>query len=159
LAGLLARGVVRAATMEGHRTTGPSPAYALPAPKIYGTDTLTVQQLAECLKKANELDREAVAIESKRPALKQEESSLHRFETALEARRIYLNRKSQKEVDEFNESIDRYNRQGEVLKLEQQAFNTGVDAHNVKATLYDASCARRYYADDMEQAKTLAGVE
>ena len=109
---LLARGAIRAAT-----TRHPTPKF-IPAPKIYSGDILTVKQLAACLNKAKELDRESEIIDARKPTIEAKVSELHRFETALDQRRTYINHTNAAEVTEFNASLRRYKQRAEILKQE-----------------------------------------
>jgi hypothetical protein len=38
------------------------------------------------------------------------------------------------------------------------ALNVSIDTHNAAVDAYNLACAKKYYADDMESARKLAGI-
>ncbi|WP_354200027.1 hypothetical protein [Bradyrhizobium sp. JR4.1] len=155
LASLLARGVAREAIGAAVRSNNTMTVYV---PKTYGPDVLTVDQLAVCMKRANALDGENDRIEGARSSLQTMKLAIDAKATDVEFKRIAMNRYSKKSVDDFNALIESYNALVTAGKARQADFNASVDAHNVGVDGYNAACVKRYYADDMEEAKKLAAV-
>lgn len=144
LGGLVARGAGSAVT-HGMR-------------KSYTPDTLTVDQLVSCLKRASALDQESEDIESKRSELKTAVDKIDAYKSELDTKQARLNRYSQRAIDDFNSAVQAYNAMVVNERNSQSSFNTAVNAHNVSADAYNASCAKKYFADDLEQARKLAGM-
>lgn len=155
LASLLARGVAREAVGAAARSSSAETVYA---PKTYGPDVLTVDQLAACMKKATALDGESDRIESARASLLTIKSAIDAKVTAIELKRVALDRYSKKSVDDFNAVIESYNALVSAGKAKQADFNAAVDNHNVVVDGYNIACVKKYYADDMEEAKKLVAV-
>lgn len=44
------------------------------------------------------------------------------------------------------------------VKAQQEEFNRQVNVHNMSANMFNVSCGKKYYGDDMEKAKSLAGL-
>lgn len=147
---LIARGAVSA----GIRSAG-SYAHTI---KTYPPDTLTVDQLVTCLKKASGLDQESDRLEAERPTLVSLASEVNRLGDEIDQRRVYVNHYSQIDVDRFNHDVDHFNSLAADTKNRQLTFNSGVTSHNIKVEAFNAECAKRYYADDMEAARKLAGI-
>src|SRR5262245_52544717 len=85
LSGLLSRGVAR---------TG----FRVFIPKSYSPDVLTVNQLAQCLKKANALDQESQDIQVRRLGLTARDTEIDSLGTQIELKRAALNSYSQAAV-------------------------------------------------------------
>ena len=146
VAALLARGAVTAATSHSARA------------KSYTSDVLTVDQLVACLKKADGLDRESQQIETQRERLSSTANEIDRMRAMTESQRATLNRYSQADVDRFNREVDRYNTMATNAKGLQNTFNLTIGSHNTGVDAYNLECAKKYYADDMESARKLAGI-
>lgn len=127
--------------------------------KTYDLDTLTVHQLTECLKRADQLDADSNSIEADRNNLQARIAQIDNLEAAIKRQQITLDRYSQYAVDNLNAEIRRYNGLVEDGRTQQAAFNRKVDDHNQKSSTYNAACAKRYYADDLEVAKRTAGID
>lgn len=141
--GLLARGAV-SATVHGTR-------------KSYTPDVLTVDQLVQCLKKASALDQQSEDIESKRREVQIVESQIDRLKNQMDMNERSLNRYSQAAIDSFNADVNRYNTAVINTRANQNVFNEFVNVHNGNVDSYNLVCAKKYYADDMENARRLAG--
>jgi hypothetical protein len=152
LGGLLARGAVAAAV---HSTSSSSSSSAV---KSYTPDVLTVTQLADCMKQASKLDTDSDRIESDRTTLKQAQSDVDQSSASVEQQRSSVNTRSSVSVNAFNKLVDRHNGLVAGVKGRQVTFNTAVDAHNVEVNAYNGACAKKYYADDLGEAKKLAGI-
>jgi hypothetical protein len=150
LGSLVARGAVRGAIIAGRSQSG---AYA---PKIYSTDVLTVEQLALCIKQATKLDGDSDRIEVDRSSLLTSKSEIDAASAALELQRPRVDHYSQQSINAFNALIDRYNALVINGKSKQASFNTLVDALNVQVDAYNATCVKKYYADDLPDAQKLA---
>jgi hypothetical protein len=153
LGGFLARGAASAAT----RSLPQSP-YSLPQSKAYPSDVLTVDQLVQCLKKASSLDEEAEKLAAKKSELQSAGRDMDNRKSQLEMKSAIVNRRSQLQIDRFNAEVDTYNASAERLKAEEENFNRLVNFHNAIANSFNAECAKKYYADDMESARKLAGL-
>jgi hypothetical protein len=148
LGGLLARGAVVAAVHAGSSS----------AAKSYTPDVLTVPQLADCIKRASKLDGDGEQIESDRGALSQAISEVDQTSAAVDEQRSSVNHRSSASVNAFNDLVDRYNTLVADAKDRQSTFNAAVDAHNVDVDSYNGACAKKYYADDLGEAKKLSGI-
>jgi hypothetical protein len=151
LGSLVARGVVREAIVAGRSNAQPQ--YL---PKSYTPDVLTVEQLANCIKKAAKLDGDSERLEVIRTALLASKSEIDLSSATVEFQRIRVDHHSQKWVDAFNALINRYNILVTNGKSKQANFNALVDAHNTEADAYNAGCVKKYYADDLPDAQKLA---
>jgi hypothetical protein len=119
---------------------------------------LTVDQLVACLKKAEGLDRESEQIEVQREKLNSLVTEIDRTRSLTDSQRATLNRYSQAEIDRFNRDVDRYNAHVTNAKNLQNTFNLSIGSHNTRVDAYNLECAKKYYADDMESARKLAGI-
>ncbi|MBX9846296.1 MAG: hypothetical protein K2Z80_31270 [Xanthobacteraceae bacterium] len=126
--------------------------------KSYGPDVLTVDQLVSCLKRAGSLDEESEQLEAKRTSLQDAQKDLDAFAERVERKRRTTDTRSQRQVDSFNSDVDAYNASVRRVKAQREEFNRQVDAHNSSASMFNMSCAKKYYADDMERARVLAGL-
>lgn len=150
LGSLVARGAVRGAIIAGRSQ---SSTYA---PKIYSADVLTVEQLALCIKQATKLDGDSDRIETDRSSLLSSKSEIDAASAALELQRPRVDHYSQHSINAFNALIDRYNALVISGKTKQASFNALVDALNVQVDAYNATCVKKYYADDLPDAQKLA---
>jgi hypothetical protein len=151
LGSLVARGVVREAIVAGRSNAQPQ--YL---PKSYTPDVLTVEQLANCIKKAAKLDGDGERLEAIRTALLASKSEIDLSSATVEFQRTRVDHYSQKSVDAFNALIARYNILVTKGQAKQASFNALVDAHNTEADAYNAGCVKKYYADDLPDAQKLA---
>jgi hypothetical protein len=83
---------------------------------------------------------------------------MDQLNSQLDIKRRAVNTYNQVSVDRFNADIDRYNAMAGRLKSREERFNELVSVHNITVTLYNNMCAKQYYADDMEEARKLAGI-
>jgi len=147
---LVARGAVHEAIVAGRSQ---SQSYA---PKAYTADVLTVAQLATCIKKASKLDEDSERLEASRAVFLSSKSEIDLASTAIEFQRPRVDHYSQKSIDAFNALINRYNILVTNGRAKQVSFNAFVDAHNREADAYNAECVKKYYADDLPDARKLA---
>ncbi|MCX7310198.1 MAG: hypothetical protein NTV56_00355 [Alphaproteobacteria bacterium] len=126
--------------------------------KNYTLDVLTVDQLVACLKRANSLDEESEELETSRVAVQIASKELDELGARIEQRGLTVDTRVKRQVDGFNADIEVYNATVQSHKARQAAFNKQVDLHNVGAALFNGNCAKKYYADDMENARKLAGL-
>jgi hypothetical protein len=150
LGSLVARGVVREAITAGRSQ---SQSYA---PKVYTADVLTVAQLAVCLKQASKLDGDNERLEATRTVFLSSKSEIDLASAAVELQRPSVDHYSQKSVDAFNALIVRYNTLVTNGRAKQVTFNALVDAFNFQVDAYNATCVKKYYADDLPDAQKLA---
>jgi len=151
LGSLLARGLVSEAIVAGRSNAQPQ--YL---PKSYTADVLTVEQLANCIKKASKLDEDSQQLEVIRTALLASKSEIDQSSATVEFQRTRVDHYSQKSVDAFNALIDRHNSLVINGKAKQANFNALVDGFNIKVNAYNAGCVKKYYADDLPDAQKLA---
>jgi hypothetical protein len=69
-------------------------------------------------------------LDSQQRQLAGEKSQLQALGSEIDMKRIYLNTKSQSDVDEFNAKVDAYNNQKQQLQIKLDAFNREVDQYN-----------------------------
>ncbi len=151
LEALLARGLVRGAIIAGRSNSQPQ--YL---PKSYTPDVLTVEQLANCIKKAGKLDGDSQQLEVIRTALLASKSEIDLSSATVEFQRTRVDHYSQKSVDTFNALISRYNILVTNGKTKQAKLNALVDAFNIEVDAYNPVCVKKYYADDLPDAQKLA---
>jgi hypothetical protein len=151
LGSLLARGLVREAIVAGRSNTQPQ--YL---PKSYTPDVLTVEQLANCIKKAGKLDGDSQQLEIIRTALLASKSEIDLSSASVDFQRTRVDHYSQKSVDVFNTLIERHNILVTNGKAKQASFNGLVDAFNIEVDAYNAGCVKKYYADDLPDSQKLA---
>jgi hypothetical protein len=152
LGSLVARGIVRGAIAPG-RSNPPPQSYEA---KSYTPDVLTVEQLANCIKKATKLDGDSERLEIIRTALLVSKSEIDLSSATVEFQRTRVDHYSQKSVDAFNALINRYNILVTNGKAKQASLNALVDAFNIEVDAYNAACVKKYYADDLPDAQALA---
>jgi hypothetical protein len=148
---LIARGATHATTPG---TTAPTS-----APKTYGPDVLSVQQLTDCLRKADQLDRNDGSVGSDRELVRAKFSQVDSLKSEIDRSEATLNRSSQSAIDRLNAAVRRYNAMVGEARSMQTAFNQRIEAHNSDVNAYNAACAKRYYADDLDAAKLAAGLQ
>jgi hypothetical protein len=151
LGSLVARGLVREAIVAGRSNAQPQ--YL---PKSYTPDVLTVEQLANCIKKATKLDRDGERLEGIRTVLLASKSEIDVSGATIELQRTRVDHYDQKSVDWFNALIDRHNALVTDGKAKQASLNALVDGFNVEVDAYNAACVKKYYADDLPDAQKLA---
>jgi hypothetical protein len=127
--------------------------------KSYGPDVLTVQQLENCLRWAYRLDQDSTAIDSRRERLIDQLGRIDLYKTELDRLERSVDRYSQVAIDRFNAIVTRFNWLVDETRANQATFNFAVERHNDGINAYKASCARRYYADDLEAAKRTTGLQ
>lgn len=152
LGSMLARG---AGAAVRHAPSGSTPYES----KVYSADTLTVSQLAECLKRANGLDSTNTRLESDQTALKRFASDIERSESSIEEARNRLDRTRKSAVDGFNKLIEKHNALVTEGKAKQSSFNLEIDMHDANIRAFNSSCAKKYYTSDLPEAQKIAGIE
>jgi hypothetical protein len=160
---LVGRGIAKeaaegigSAAVRGATRTVP---YLSSAPsKLYTPNVLTVDQLVECLKKANTLDQDSDLLQKRSTEIHSARQQLDQFKSQLEVKRKAVNRSSKVSTDTFNAELKRHNAMVDDLNSLQDLFNRLVAFHNVNTDEYNTACAKHYYSDDMERARALAGI-
>jgi hypothetical protein len=150
LGSLVARGAVRGAIIAGRSQ---SETYA---PKVYGSDVLTVEQLALCVKQAGKLDGDNERLEADRSTLLASKSAIDASIIEVESQRPLVDHYSKRSVEAFNALVDRYNGLVANGKAKQASFNAAIDTFNFQVNAYNATCVKKYYADDLPDAQKLA---
>jgi hypothetical protein len=128
-------------------------------PKSYGPDVLTVQQLENCLRWAYRLDQDSTAIDSRRERLIDKLARIDLYRTELDRLERSVDRHSQVARDRFNVIVTRFNWLVDETRANQATFNFAVERHNDGINAYKASCAKKYYADDLKAAKRTTSLE
>lgn len=153
LSGLL-RGGVRGAVHAGVHAGAQS--YAS---KTYGPDTMSVEQIEKCLGSARELDKSSEYVDTLTSAIDAESAAITSSQQLLSTEKDVVDRHSQA-------SVNAYNRKLAAMSTRISAYNTSVDrakaeqaSYNARVVLYNAECARKYYADDMEAARVKLGLK
>ena len=153
LSALLARGTAQGVAHATASVASPAPV------KTYGPDVLSVEALADCISRADKLDKDIAFVESERALVNARFDQVDRSKADIDRAEDALNRKSQAAVDRFNASVRRHNTMLADAKASQATFNQRVSSHNGDVETYNTACAKKYYADDLEAAKRIVGVE
>lgn len=149
----------RTAVRAGAAAVGSTASTAsTPAIKIYGPDVLTVDQLTACVRTANELDKSSDEVDTKRADLDAKLGEVKARRAKLKEREGQLRGSNRKALALYNAEVDATNKLIRVAKADQASFNATAQGHNSRLDEYNGRCAKRYYADDMEQAKQRANV-
>lgn len=151
LEALLARGLVRGAIIAGRSNAQPQ--YL---PKSYTPDVLTVEQLANCIKKATKLDGDRQQLEIIQTALRASQSEIDLSSQFIELQRALVDQHSKNSVDAFNALIDRHNVLVTKRKAQQDSVSALFVGFNIEVDAYNAACVKKYYADDLPDAQKLA---
>jgi hypothetical protein len=133
--------------------------YSAPAIKTYGPDVLTAEQIERCIKAATELDRNSEAVDAISNAINAEGAAISRAQQFLSLEKDLVDRYS-------DASVNAYNRKLAAMRTRINAHNANVDrgeaeqaSHNSRVGSYNAECAKKYYADDMEAARVKLGLK
>jgi hypothetical protein len=148
---LIARGAIRGGAIVLRNSTYTST-------KNYTPDVLTVDQLVQCLKTASTLDQGGELLEVRRGELLSVASEIDRLQSDMDLKRVATNHYSQASVDRFNAEVDYFNTKIGVANAQESAFNSVAADYNNKVATYNGECAKKYYADDMESARRVAGL-
>ena len=155
LGGMVARGATSAAVHSG--TSSSSPAATSPT-KTYSSDTLTVAQLAQCLKGAAKLDETSERLDLDQKAVQSAFSEVDQSKAALDQKESSVNQRSKASVNAFNASVERHNALVRGANLKRTDVKAAIDAFNVEVGSHNNECAKKYYASDLPDAKKLAGI-
>jgi hypothetical protein len=152
----LLRGSAKTATRAGVQAGVHS--YAAPT-KTDGTDTLTVEQIEACIKAAQALDKSSEYVEAMSAAINSEGGAISRAQQSLSIEKDLVDRYS-------DASVNAYNKKLAAMRTRINAHNANVDrgqaeqvSHNARVGSYNAECAKKYYADDMEAARVKLGLK
>lgn len=129
------------------------------ATKTYGPDTLTLTQLERCVGVAVELDRSSDTVDARAGAMESEKSAIDTAQSDLSAAQARVDRRSKASVDAFNRKLDALNARIEAHNVGVRAYKALEAGHNQKVASYNADCARKYYADDMNAVKLKLGLK
>jgi hypothetical protein len=121
--------------------------------KSYTSDVLTVDQLVDCLKTSEMMDKASDAIEAKRAGLKTKNDNIDRTKAEIDLRESRVNTRIKSEVDRFNNDVGQLNAIIASYRADQEAFNNDVRSYNAALAPFNAKCEKKYYADDMESAQ------
>jgi hypothetical protein len=134
-------------------------------PKTYDTNTLTIEQLKMCLALETELDALATQLTDEQLVVAKQEADVKVIESEIDFLKVLLdgNEKptTQKQVDEFNKSIDRHNKLVADYKKEAGKYSVMAKGYNAKiekqknaSSNHNSQCAhKKYYESDMAIAK------
>jgi archaellum component FlaC len=78
----------------------------------------------------NQLTKAKTAVEAQKAKTDETESRLETLDRQIEADRIYLDRASQSDVDDFNDKVKRYNAMLETARQQNALANQMVDDYN-----------------------------
>jgi septal ring factor EnvC (AmiA/AmiB activator) len=126
--------------------------------KTYTPDVLTVSQLVACLKRANGLDQESEQLDIRKSELDGLSRQIEDLEERIKTKRARLNRSRQIEVDSINADIETLNANIDRIRARGAEHNQLVITYNGKENAYNTECAKKYYSDDMIEARKLAGL-
>jgi hypothetical protein len=121
--------------------------------KSYTSDVLTVDQLVDCLKTSEMMDKASDATDAKRAVLKTKNDNIDRTKAEIDLREPRVNTRMKSEVDRFNNDVRQLNAMIVSYRADQEAFNNDVRSHNAALAPFNAKCEKKYYADDMESAQ------
>jgi hypothetical protein len=127
--------------------------------KTYGADTLTLAQLERCVGVAVELDQSSDTVDARAKTVETERSAVETVQSDLTAAQAKVDRRSKSSVDAFNRKLDALNARIEAHNVAVRAYKALEAGHNQKVTSYNADCARKYYADDMNAVKQKLGLK
>ena len=123
------------------------------APKTYDPDTMTVEQIEKCLASAQELDKSSEYVDALANAADAESAAITRSQQFLLMEKDLVDRYS-------DASVNAYNKKLAAMRTRISAYNTNMDrakaeqvSHNTRVVSYNAECAKKYYAEDMETAR------
>jgi hypothetical protein len=123
--------------------------------KSYTPDVLTVDQLVDCLKTSELMDKASDAIDANRATLKSKIDSIDRAKAEIDLREPRVNTRIKSEVDRFNNDVRQLNAMITSYRADQETFNNQVQSHNAALAPFNAKCEKKYYVDDMEAAQKL----
>jgi hypothetical protein len=126
--------------------------------KVYGPDVLSLQQLENCVVDATKLDQESQRLEIEAAELDKLGASATMLKTKIDAERPVLLRTDRAAVERFNAQIGIFNNLSDKYHAEFQAYKTKEIAFNSSVTSYNQSCAKKYYAEDMQLVKSKLGL-
>lgn len=132
---------------------------SIPAAKTYGPYTLTLAQLERCVGVAVELDRSSDAVDARAGSVESEKSAIDTAQSELSAAQARVDRRSKASVDAFNRKLDALNARIEAHNVAVRAYKALEAGHNQKVASYNADCARKYYADDMNTVRIKLGLK
>jgi hypothetical protein len=127
--------------------------------KTYGPDTLTLVQLERCVGVAVELDRSSDTVDTRIRTVEAEKSVIDTAQSDLSAAQARVDRRSPASVDAFNRKLDALNVRIEAHNVAVRAYKALEANHNQKVASYNADCARKYYADDMNAVRLKLGLK
>ncbi len=142
---------------------------AIDGAKIYGSGTLTVEQLAACLLSEQEIHVSDETLNFDRGLIDEKEVNLKSMEGDILYLKRYLESNKdleltiQQQVDIFNAKADSYNglisaynsEVGSLRRLES-GYNSSVQEHNSLVNHFQSDCAGKlYYEDDFVAAHRL----
>lgn len=155
LAALL-RGGAKTAARAGMQAGAHS--YIAPT-KTYSADTLTTEQIEACIKSAQALDKSSEYVDALADAVNTEGGAISRAQQLLSIEKDLVDRYS-------DASVNAYNRKLASMRTRINAHNASVDraqteqaSHNARVGAYNAGCAKKYYADDMEAVRMRLGLK
>ncbi|EKO3534173.1 hypothetical protein K1L80_000732 [Vibrio fluvialis] len=136
--------------------------------KSYDFNTLTFEQLRQCLELESNIELSEQSLSNGAMSLSYQEKLLSSLEADMNSleRYLKLNQNSafytQAEVDTFNRKVEKYNRLILVYNAElkkyrslESPYNREINVHNAKVEQFQLECAgKRYYEDDLLAIKS-----
>jgi peptidoglycan hydrolase CwlO-like protein len=126
--------------------------------KTYTSDFLTVTQLVACLKRANGLDQDGNQLDTRKAELDGLAKQIKTLEGRIETKRNTIDRSSQIQVDSVNADIETLNATVDRIRARGAEHNQLVRTITEKENAYNDECAKKYYSEDMTEARRLAGL-
>ena len=127
--------------------------------KTYGPDTLTIEQIETCLVFAQELDKSSEHLNALSDAINTESAAISQAQLFLATEKDLVDRYSETAVNAYNGKLA-------AMRARIAKHNAKVDLgqadqtrHNARVVSYNAECAKKYYADDMEATRLKLGIK
>ena len=155
----LIRGGAHAAGSGSQSSGSSATTSASTGTKTYGPDTLTAVQLERCVGVAVQLDQSSDTVDARIRTVEAEKSIIDTAQSDLSAAQARVDRRSRASVDAFNRKLDALNVRIEAHNVAVRSYKAFEANHNQKVALYNADCAKKYYADDMNSVKQKLGLK
>jgi len=146
--------------------SGPAPSYADSAgkeaspgiaealeEKKYDENTLTPEQLAQCLILEKEMEKSGAEVEKEYALLRSEENDVTRFREAILSRKGSIDMSDSDAVSSFNKDVQEYNVRRDRYNAHAEEYRELADRQQAMTNKYNMQCAsRKYYEEDREAA-------
>jgi hypothetical protein len=140
-------------------SSNPGSATASTTPKVYDAEHLTAAQLEQCVIQAKTLDGTGSSLDVTADKLDKASKEISTVQDQLEAKRAALKKTDPKQVAAFNQGIRSYNERVENQRTAVAAYKTAESSFNESVGTYNATCAKKYYVDDMNAIRQKIGMQ